>query len=167
MTCRASLVEHSRASCPAALQLFPPGVGLRAHTRVAGGGAWREPCFITPSVPLTLVTFVLFANTGYAQSSQIRQIRKKMTGIMTREASSVDLKGLVTKLIPNMIGREIEKSCSSIYPLQNVYIRKVKVLKAPKVDIAKLMELHGDGSDEVGKKLAATKPTEYEDVKRV
>ena len=38
--------------------------------------------------------------TCYAQSSQIRQIRKKMVEIMTREASSCDLKELVGKFIP-------------------------------------------------------------------
>merc|ERR1712216_583849 len=39
--------------------------------------------------------------TCYAQSGQIRQIREKMN----------------------------EKVCAGIYPLQNVYIRKVKILK--------------------------------------
>jgi len=42
--------------------------------------------------------------TCYAQSSQIRQIRKKMVEIMTREASSCDLKELVSKFIPESIG---------------------------------------------------------------
>ena len=42
--------------------------------------------------------------TCYAQSSQIRQIRKKMVEIMTREASSCDLKELVGKFIPEAIG---------------------------------------------------------------
>merc|ERR1712113_126867 len=45
--------------------------------------------------------------TCYAQSSQIRQIRKKMTEIMVREASSCDLKELVAKFIPEVIGKEI------------------------------------------------------------
>ncbi len=36
--------------------------------------------------------------------------------------------------IPNSIGQEIEKLCRGIYPLQNVNIRKVKVLKKPKFD---------------------------------
>ncbi len=36
--------------------------------------------------------------------------------------------------IPNSIGTEIEKVCRGIYPLQNVNIRKVKVLKKPKFD---------------------------------
>ena len=38
-------------------------------------------------------------------------------------------------------GKEIEKACQGIYPLQNVYIRKVKILRAPKFDITKLMEV--------------------------
>ena len=36
--------------------------------------------------------------------------------------------------IPDSIGRDIEKKCQSIYPLHDVYIRKVKVLKKPKFD---------------------------------
>jgi small subunit ribosomal protein S3Ae len=58
--------------------------------------------------------------TTYAASSQIRAIRKKMTEIMQREASSCTLSQLTTKLIPEVIGREIEKSTMGIYPLQNV-----------------------------------------------
>lgn len=60
---------------------------------------------------------------------------------MVNQASSCDLKELVAKFIPEMIGREIEKATSSIYPLQNVFIRKVKILKAPKFDLGKLMEV--------------------------
>lgn len=80
--------------------------------------------------------------TCYAQSSQIRQIRKRMTDIINKESTTCDLKELVQKLIPEVIGKNIEKSCSGIYPLQNVMIRKVKVLKAPKFDLTKLMEVH-------------------------
>lgn len=58
--------------------------------------------------------------TTYAASSQIRSIRKKMVEIMAREASSCSLAQLTTKLIPEVIGREIEKSTQGIYPLQNV-----------------------------------------------
>ena len=42
--------------------------------------------------------------TCYAQSSQIRQIRRKMTEIMIRQASSCDLKDLVAKFIPKVNG---------------------------------------------------------------
>lgn len=59
---------------------------------------------------------------------------------MVNQASSCDLKELVQKFIPEMIGKEIEKATKSIFPLQNVFIRKVKILKAPKFDLGKLME---------------------------
>ncbi|MCO5567222.1 hypothetical protein L7F22_020911 [Adiantum nelumboides] len=91
--------------------------------------------------------------TCYAQTSQIRQIRKKMIEIMVREAQSCDLKDLVAKFIPEAIGKEIEKATAGIYPLQNIYIRKVKILKAPKFDLGKLMEVHGDYSEDVGVKV--------------
>jgi len=81
--------------------------------------------------------------TSYAQTSQIRQIRKKMSDIITREASAVDLNELVQKLVTESIGKEIEKACEGIYPLQNVLIRKVKTLRAPKLDVNKLIEIHG------------------------
>lgn len=91
--------------------------------------------------------------TCYAKTSQIRQIRRKMREIMVNQAQSCDLKELVQKFIPESIGKEIEKATSSIYPLQNVYIRKVKILKAPKFDLGKLMEVHGDYSEDIGSKL--------------
>jgi len=92
--------------------------------------------------------------TCYAQSGQIRQIRKKMVEIISRETTTCDLKECVLKFIPEVIGKEIEKVCAGIYPLQNVYIRKVKILGAPKFDVTKLMEVHGDyTSEEVGAKV--------------
>lgn len=63
-----------------------------------------------------------------------------MREIMVNQSQSCDLKDLVQKFIPESVGKEIEKATSSIYPLQNVYIRKVKILKAPKFDLGKLME---------------------------
>jgi small subunit ribosomal protein S3Ae len=92
--------------------------------------------------------------TAYAQSSQVTLIRRKMREIMTREASSCDLKELVAKFIPEAIGKDIEKACQGIYPLQNVAVRKVKVLKAPKFDLTKLMEVHENYADvDTGSKL--------------
>ena len=52
--------------------------------------------------------------TCYAQSSQIRQIRKKMVEIITRDASSCDLKTLVTHFIPEAFGTTIEKECKGM-----------------------------------------------------
>lgn len=83
--------------------------------------------------------------TCYAQHSQIRKIRTKMTEIITNEVTNSDLKQLVGKLALDSIAKDIEKICQRIYPLHDVYIRKVKVLKKPRFDLSKLLELHGDG----------------------
>jgi len=83
--------------------------------------------------------------TSYAQHSQIRQIRSKMIEIMSREVTSSDLREVVNKLIPDSIGKDIEKACHGIYPLHDVYVRKVKVLKKPKFEIGRFMEMHGEG----------------------
>merc|ERR1711898_49550 len=92
---------------------------------------------------------------SYAQSAQIRAIRKKMTDIMTKEVGSVEMIKAVEKFVPEFIGKDIMKACEGIYPLQNVFIRKVKILKAPKFDAAKLAEIHaGPSGEEVGTKIA-------------
>jgi len=66
-----------------------------------------------------------------------------MIDIMTKEAANVDLNGLVYKLMSEIIGKEIERQSQAIYPLMNVLIRKVKMLKTPKLDANKLIEIHG------------------------
>jgi len=91
--------------------------------------------------------------THYAQASQIRQIRKKMIDIMRESVTSSELKQLVEKLIHNVIEKQIETATRSVYPLTNIYIRKVKMLRTPKFDLNKLMEVHGDSgaaSEDVG-----------------
>jgi len=84
------------------------------------------------------------SKTAYAQTAQVRTIRKRMMDIMKREATTCELKELVVKFIPEAIGKLIEKECQGIYPLQNCFIRKVKVLKTPKFDPYKLLEMHGE-----------------------
>lgn len=85
--------------------------------------------------------------TSYAQSTQVRAIRKKMVEVITSEVSSSDLKEVVNKLIPDSIAKDIEKKCTSTYPLHDVMIRKVKVLRKPKFELGKLMEMHGEGKN--------------------
>ncbi|ELW47363.1 40S ribosomal protein S3a [Tupaia chinensis] len=61
------------------------------------------------------------------------------------EVQTNDLKDVVNKLIPDSTGKDIEKACQSIYRLY-VFVRKVKMLKKPKFELGKLMELHGKDS---------------------
>merc|ERR1711957_952508 len=94
----------------------------------------------------------------YAQSAQIRKIRAKMMEIMTKEAGTVQLRELVKKLIPESIGKEIEKRTQGIFPLKDVFVRKVKIIKKPKFDITKLMEMHGDGDGDAGVEMLSRRP---------
>ena len=48
-----------------------------------------------------------------------------MVEVMQQEASKVQLRELVKKLIPESIGKEIEKQAQGIFPLKDVLIRKV------------------------------------------
>merc|ERR1712212_974894 len=72
----------------------------------------------------------------------------------------------VKKLIPDTMADDIRKACNSIYPLKDVHIRKVKVLKKPRFDLGKLLEMHGESGksvssgEDVGSKV--DRPDNYE-----
>lgn len=81
--------------------------------------------------------------TSYAQQQQIKQIRKKIVEIITKEAASSNLVDLVAKLNHvDQFPKQITKACQFIYPLSAAIIRKVKTLKKPKFDIVRLNELY-------------------------
>ena len=75
-----------------------------------------------------------------------------MFEIINREASSCELKDLVGKFIPESISKEIEKATQGIYPLHDVFLRKVKIIKKPKFDIGRLLEIHGEIGTSVNSK---------------
>merc|ERR1739838_1197777 len=104
--------------------------------------------------------------TSYAQTQQVKNIRRKMVEIITKEVGSADLKETVNKLIPDSIGKDIEKACQSIYPLYDVFINKVKVLKRPRFDLGKLLDMHGEGKGAVAMETAegevVSRPEGYE-----
>ncbi|KAM9577476.1 small ribosomal subunit protein eS1-like [Trichechus inunguis] len=98
--------------------------------------------------------------TSYAQHQQERQIQRKMMDMMTQEVQTNELKQVVNKLIPDSIEKDIESLGQSIYLLHDVFVRKVQMLKKPRFELGKLMELHGEGSssgkatrDETGAKV--------------
>lgn len=69
--------------------------------------------------------------TSYVKASQVRTIRRRMGEILIREGTSCVMKDLIPKLISEKLVDEIGYHCSKIYPLQNIIIRKVKVLEKP------------------------------------
>jgi small subunit ribosomal protein S3Ae len=80
--------------------------------------------------------------TCYAKNSQQKLIRQKMMEIMLNEITKNSLQAVFKKLLTDQVGKQIQKECNKIFPLENVLIRKVKVLKKPKFDLTKLMELY-------------------------
>jgi small subunit ribosomal protein S3Ae len=80
--------------------------------------------------------------TCYATTAQVRQIRKIITGLLKAEAEGNDVQALVKSVIGEDFNKKIVKATSHIFPLQNVFVRKIKVVKRPKLDIAKLMEMY-------------------------
>lgn len=78
----------------------------------------------------------------YAKTSQMKVIRARMREIIKNHISGTDLKGVVGKLTTSVIGNDIRKSCQLTFPLKVCLIEKVKVMRRPKKDVAKLMEMH-------------------------
>ncbi|KAK5578087.1 hypothetical protein RB653_003040 [Dictyostelium firmibasis] len=118
--------------------------------------------------------------TSYAKTSRVKAIRKKMVDILTETVSTNDLKTVVDYLIgvslngvttnssgfAPTLAEKIRIEGSSIFPIHNVFIRKVKVLKTPKVDAAKLSELYASSAtstiaptEEVGTTVERTEET--------
>jgi len=87
----------------------------------------------------------------YAKSTQMHAIRAKMRDIIRGAVSGTDLKGVVKKLTRSSIGNDIRKSCQKMFPLKVAVIEKVKVVRKPSKDVAKVMEMHdlAHGFDEI------------------
>merc|ERR1739845_224726 len=73
--------------------------------------------------------------TTYAQSQQVKQIRKKMTEIVAKQVSNCDVPELIKKLLPDSIASDITKAAMPIYPVENCFVSKIKVVKKPKLDL--------------------------------
>lgn len=78
----------------------------------------------------------------YCKNSQARAIRARMRDIIKNAVSTSDLKSVITKLSEGTIGHEIRKSCQLTFPLKVCLIEKVRVLRRPKKDVARLMQIH-------------------------
>jgi small subunit ribosomal protein S3Ae len=82
--------------------------------------------------------------TTYAQRSQVKQIRKIMSDVITKEVAKSSLKDVVVKLITDKIPTEITQQAKKIFPLHNCIIRKVKTIKRPRFDITQLLNIQSD-----------------------
>lgn len=82
--------------------------------------------------------------TSYATTSKTKLIRKRMSEMIIGIVKQNTLKQLVPLLLDTEIEKNIKDACAKYYPLKNVLIRKVKILKKPKFDSSKMAELYGE-----------------------
>ena len=78
----------------------------------------------------------------YAQTAQIKKMRKRMVQVMQAEAAKGQLSDLVKGLIVERFENAMKAATNRVFPLDPLCIHKVKVVKKPKMDIVKLMEIH-------------------------
>merc|ERR1740116_211110 len=79
--------------------------------------------------------------TCYAKNSQQKLIRQKMMEIMVNECQKSSLRDLFKNFLADTVVKQITKECSKVFPLENV------LLKKPKFDLTKLMELYQSNAE--------------------
>jgi small subunit ribosomal protein S3Ae len=97
----------------------------------------------------------------YAQSAQIRRIRKRMVQIMKAEVAKGQLRDCIKALIAQKIEIAIKAATNRIFPLDlknSLHIIKAKLVKKPKLDITKLMEVHSGKVSDDGMAVAEQDP---------
>lgn len=86
----------------------------------------------------------------YAQTAQIKKMRKRMVQVMQAEAAKGQLTDLVKGLVVEKFENAMKAATQRIFPLDPLCIHKVKVVKKPKMDIVKLMEIHEKSGNDDG-----------------
>jgi len=87
---------------------------------------------------------------SYCQSAQLKRMRKRMVQVMQAEAAKGQLSDLVKGLVVEKFENAMKAAVQRIFPLDPLCIHKVKVVKKPKMDIVKLMEIHEKGNSDEG-----------------
>ena len=78
----------------------------------------------------------------YANTRLIRWIRSRMAKIAQRRLAQVDINGAVKLFTQDTLKNSIFKLCNPLFPLRDLKLRKVKVIKYPKFELGKLNESH-------------------------
>lgn len=77
---------------------------------------------------------------SYAQTSQVRRIRKLVTKILTEKASKSTLDNFTNEILTDSIPNTLSTEASKIFPIKATLITKVRVMKKAKIDLGKLVE---------------------------
>lgn len=71
----------------------------------------------------------------YIQSAKVKMIRRVMFDTVNNEVCGCDLNSLMKKVCVETIGKKIEADCASIFPIHNCYVKKIMVVKRPKLNV--------------------------------
>jgi len=78
-----------------------------------------------------------------------------MVDVINDTVSKHNMTDILSNLLTDSLGDEIKNKCKFIYPLANVYVKKVKAIKKPKFDSAKLNELYKEAPSKEAHKVQA------------
>ena len=89
----------------------------------------------------------------YAKTSQVRAIRSTFVKFLTKAAQTSNISQYTANILNNTIADSLNTKGNKIFPLGQVLVRKVKVLKKSKIDVNKLVNEANTKREEVaGKK---------------
>jgi len=77
----------------------------------------------------------------HCQTSHVKKIRGKMAEKITDTVTKASLEKVVKNFQADVLGEDIRKACLGIFPLTGCCIRKVKMVKTPKFDAARLIDV--------------------------
>jgi len=99
----------------------------------------------------------------YCQTSHVKKIRTKMSEEITKTVTKNALEKVVKNLQLDSMGDDIRKACMGIFPLHGCHIRKVKVVRAPKFDVARLIETTHGGENAIPKSVEGGRQLQKEE----
>jgi len=89
----------------------------------------------------------------HCQTSHVKKIRTKMAEIITATVTKNTLEKVVKNLQMDVMGEEIKKATAGIFPLRGVNIRKCKVVRGPKFDAGRLVDVIHGGENSIPKSV--------------
>jgi small subunit ribosomal protein S3Ae len=80
----------------------------------------------------------------YANMRLVRAVRYRMNKIVKNRIATQDITKAVNDLTHDVISDLLFKRCNPLLPLRDVKIRKIKMLRTPRVDREELLKNHGE-----------------------
>jgi len=80
----------------------------------------------------------------YSKTRLEKWVRLRMTKIATQMIGKMTINKAVEVLLNDVLVSTMHRRCNAIVPLRDVKLLKVKVIRTPKVEISKLLEIHGE-----------------------